>query len=92
MNAQKADFSTITFEKADKIALEYKNETLTNLPELAYKLTSDLATDVERFRAIFKWVCSNARLRGNRCWASNSKAIRSCKSTYIKSDCSIGIP
>jgi hypothetical protein len=59
LNAQKSDFSTITFEKADKIALEYKNETLTNLPELAYKLTSDLTTDVERFRAIFKWVCSN---------------------------------
>ncbi len=59
LNAQKSDFSSITFEKADKIALEYKNETLTNLPELAYKLTSDLTTDVERFRAIFKWVCSN---------------------------------
>lgn len=59
VNAQVSDFSTITFEKADKIALEYKDEMLTNLPELAYKLTSDLTTDVERFRAIFIWVCSN---------------------------------
>jgi GrpB-like predicted nucleotidyltransferase (UPF0157 family) len=59
VNAQVSDFSTITFEKADKIASEYKNEMLTNLPELAYKLTSDLTTDVERFRAIFTWVCSN---------------------------------
>jgi len=59
VNAQKSDFSTINFEKADKIALEYKNETLTNLPELAHKLTSELPTDAERFRAIFKWVCGN---------------------------------
>ena len=59
LNAQKSDYSTINFEKADKIALEYKNETLTNLPELAHKLTSELPTDVERFRAIFKWVCGN---------------------------------
>lgn len=59
INAQVSDFSTINFEKADKIALEYKNENLSNLPELSYKLTSNLTTDVERFRAIFKWVCSN---------------------------------
>lgn len=59
MNAQVSDFPTISFEKADKIALEYKNENLSNLPELVYKLTSDLTTDAERFRAIFKWVCSN---------------------------------
>lgn len=58
-NAQIADFSTINFEKADKIALKYKNENLSNLPQLSYKLTSELTTDVERFRAIFKWVCDN---------------------------------
>lgn len=58
-NAQVADFSTINFEKADKIALKYKDENLSNLPQLSYKLTSELTTDVERFRAIFKWVCSN---------------------------------
>ncbi|QHI38250.1 hypothetical protein IMCC3317_36390 [Kordia antarctica] len=59
IHAQASDFPTISFEKADKIALEYKNENLSNLPELSYKLTSDLTTDVERFRAIFKWVCSS---------------------------------
>ncbi|MDT0558527.1 transglutaminase domain-containing protein [Ichthyenterobacterium sp. W332] len=41
------------------MASVYKNETLTNLPELTYKLTSQLSTDVERFRAIYKWVCLN---------------------------------
>lgn len=58
LNAQIADFNTINFEKADAVALEYKDEMLTNLPELARKLTADLTTDAERFRAIFKWVCS----------------------------------
>ncbi len=58
-NAQIADFKNIKFEKADKIALKYKDENLSNLPQLSYKLTSELATDTERFRAIFKWVCSN---------------------------------
>ena len=57
--AQISDFSTITFEKADKVALEYKNERLTNLPELSHKLTSGLTTDIEKFRAIYMWVCSN---------------------------------
>jgi transglutaminase/protease-like cytokinesis protein 3 len=57
--AQKADFEHINFQKADRIALECKNEGLDNLPELAYKLTSQLDTDVERFRAIYRWVCNN---------------------------------
>lgn len=58
-NAQRADFKNITFKKADKVALKYKGENLSNLPLLSYKLTFELPTDVERFRAIFKWVCSN---------------------------------
>lgn len=58
-NAQISDFKTIDFSKADAIALQYKNETLNNLPELSHKLTSNLTTDVERFRAIFTWVCNN---------------------------------
>lgn len=58
-NGQIVDFENVNFEKADGVALKYKNEKLSNLPELSYKLTSELTTDVERFRAIFKWVCSN---------------------------------
>ncbi|MGC1472899.1 MAG: transglutaminase domain-containing protein [Psychroserpens sp.] len=57
--AQKADFDHIDFHKADSIALGYKNEDLDNLPELAHKLTTNLDTDVERFRAIYMWVCTN---------------------------------
>lgn len=57
--AQVSDFNGINFQKADSIALSYKNEKLHNLPELAYKLTSNLPTEVERFRAIFTWVCEN---------------------------------
>lgn len=57
--AQKSDFAHINFQKADNIALECKNEGLDNLPELAHQLTSQLDTDVERFRAIYKWVCNN---------------------------------
>ncbi|MCF7568924.1 hypothetical protein L3X37_11205 [Sabulilitoribacter arenilitoris] len=57
--AQISDFDGIDFKKADRVALKYKNEKLNNLPELAHNLTLNLATDVERFRAIFTWVCSN---------------------------------
>ena len=57
--AQKSDFKTISFQKADSIALAYKYEKLYNIPELSLKLTSQLPTDVEKFRAIYKWVCEN---------------------------------
>ena len=57
--AQISDFKSINFKKADSIALAYKGEELTHLPDLSYKLTSSLNTDVERFRAIYKWVCTN---------------------------------
>lgn len=59
LHAQIADFETIDFKKADSIALSYNKEDLTNLPELSHKLTNHLNTDVERFRAIYRWVCAN---------------------------------
>lgn len=58
-HAQISDFKWVDFSKADRIALEYNKEKLDDLPELSYKLTSKLSTDVERFRAIFTWVCTN---------------------------------
>ena len=58
-NAQRSDFSHIDFKKADSIALSYGNETLHNLPDLSHKLTSNLDTQVEQFRAIYFWVCHN---------------------------------
>lgn len=56
---QVSDFSHIDFKKADSIALSLSSERLTNLPELSLKLTEHLDTDVERFRAIYRWVCDN---------------------------------
>lgn len=59
LQAQKTDFASIDFKKADSIALSYKNEQLTNIPELSQKLTDGLSTDTERFRAIYMWICQN---------------------------------
>ncbi len=58
-NAQIADFKNIDFTKADNIAKLNKGEDLRNLPLLSYKLTSKLTTKVEKFRAIYTWVCTN---------------------------------
>ena len=60
-NAQQTDFKHINFKYADSIAQLYKNENLHNLPLLSYKLTYRLKTDVEKFRAIYVWVCSNIK-------------------------------
>ena len=60
--AQQSDFSHINFKKADSIATSYKHETLSNLPLLAFNLTENLATDVEKFRAIYFWVCTNIKI------------------------------
>ncbi|TYA53093.1 transglutaminase domain-containing protein [Formosa maritima] len=57
--AQQSDFSHIDFSKADSNALACKDEKLNKLPKLVYKLTSGLPTEVERFRAIYMWVCTN---------------------------------
>ena len=58
-HAQLSDFETIDFTKADNIAKRNADANLDNLPVLAYKLTSELTTDVEKFRAIYTWVCDN---------------------------------
>ncbi|WCO00959.1 transglutaminase domain-containing protein [Psychroserpens ponticola] len=59
INAQRSDFNTIDFTRADNIAELNANSSLNNLPALAYKLTSKLPTEVEKFRAIYTWVCNN---------------------------------
>ncbi len=58
-HAQISDFNHIDFKNADSAAMACKDEGLTNLAELSFKLTSNLTTDVERFRAIYRWVCGN---------------------------------
>ena len=55
-HAQPIEFKDIDFRKADSIALAHKGQYLDNLPVLTQKLTADLSTDVEKFRAIYTWV------------------------------------
>ena len=57
--AQQSDFNTINFIKADAVANQYKGENLKSLPILSYNLTNTLTTDIEKFRAIYRWVCAN---------------------------------
>ena len=58
-NAQVSDFEAIDFKKADRTAKAFHNASLENLQELVNNLTVNLPTDVERFRSIYKWVCTN---------------------------------
>lgn len=56
---QLSDFSGTGFRKADSIAALYPLHPLADLKLLSDKLTEPLSTDVEKFRSIFTWVCSN---------------------------------
>ncbi len=56
---QHTDFEEVSFVKADSIALSHKGESLKNLPLLTFKLTSQLTNEIEKFRAIYTWVCTN---------------------------------
>ncbi len=59
--AQVTDFENIDFTKADHIARLHKGASLDNLPLLTYQLTHTLPTPVEKFRAIYRWVCTNIK-------------------------------
>ena len=59
LQAQISDFGKIDFSKADSIADLYHKEDLKSLPLLSQKLTDSLTTDIEKFRAIYTWVCKN---------------------------------
>ena len=59
--SQISDFNHVNFTKADNIVKLYKGENLNNLPLLTYKLTNKLPSEVEKFRAIYKWVCENIK-------------------------------
>jgi transglutaminase/protease-like cytokinesis protein 3 len=56
---QADDFCTTDFHDADSIAERYAAHPLLDLKTLADKLTGPLSTEQEKFRAIYKWVCSN---------------------------------
>lgn len=59
VSGQRSDFEQVNFKKADSIAEHYKGESLKNLPVLTHKLTANLQTDVEKFRAVYTWVSTN---------------------------------
>lgn len=61
ITSQTSDFKNISFNKADNIAQLFYGEDLYNLPLLTYNLTAKLETDVEKFRAIYTWVCKNIK-------------------------------
>lgn len=56
---QREDFGAVDFTKVDSIAALYSSHSLSNLNALANKLTQPLNSDVEKFRALYKWVCTN---------------------------------
>lgn len=83
--AQITDFNNINFQKADNIAQLHMGENLYNLPLLTYKLTSKLTTDVEKFRAIYKWVCNNIRgdFKQHRQVSKNREKFKNNPTSYI---------
>lgn len=54
-----ADFPDADFRRADSIAALYPRHSLRDLRALAYKLTSPLSTQAEKFRSIYTWICTN---------------------------------
>ncbi|MBD0833075.1 transglutaminase domain-containing protein [Aestuariibaculum sediminum] len=58
-NAQISDFKAVDFTQADHMAKLYEGEGLDNMPALVYKLTNTLTSPIEKFRAIYMWVCNN---------------------------------
>ncbi len=86
IHAQQSDFKHISFRKADSIASLYKNEKLNNLPLLSYKLTYRLDTDVEKFRAIYIWVCKNIKSDYNLTTKilSKGKKYRNNREAFLK--------
>lgn len=59
LSGQPADLRNINFSRADSIADLYAGHSLNDLRTLSNKLTEPLSTDVEKFRAIYRWVCNN---------------------------------
>ncbi|WP_408031261.1 transglutaminase domain-containing protein [Tenacibaculum xiamenense] len=59
IQAQVSDFKHVNFTKADNLAKLYESESLKNVPLLTHNLTHSLKTDIEKFRAIYKWICAN---------------------------------
>lgn len=59
VKGQLSDFTNYNFNSADSIAAIYAKHPIDNLRALSGKLTTTLASDIEKFRAIYRWVCDN---------------------------------
>jgi len=59
LSAQQVDVRHMDVSRADSVAWQYQGESLLNLLLLTTHLTEGLATDAEKFRAIYRWVCTN---------------------------------
>ncbi len=59
VSAQITDFKGINFEKADSVAALHPFHSIDNLKLLSDNLTGPLPTQIEKFRAIYRWVCEN---------------------------------
>lgn len=57
--SQQSDFKHIDFTKADFIGKTFKSRKLVNLQKVTLSLTENLETEVEKFRAIYIWICHN---------------------------------
>lgn len=57
--AQLTDFEEVSFDKADSVAALYPKHSLQNVKILSDKLTKPFSQDIEKFRAIYRWVCYN---------------------------------
>jgi hypothetical protein len=58
-HSQPTDFWNVDFAKADSIAFRYEGYSLKKTEQLVDSLTNPLGTDVEKFRAIFRWIADN---------------------------------
>jgi transglutaminase/protease-like cytokinesis protein 3 len=57
--SQRHDFASVNFYHADSIANVYSAYALADTRRLVVNLTRSLSSDVEKFRAIYKWICNN---------------------------------
>ncbi|CAA9246065.1 MAG: hypothetical protein AVDCRST_MAG56-1724 [uncultured Cytophagales bacterium] len=57
--AQPPAFGGHDFRRADSVAARYPGHSLADLKSLSDKLTQPFSADVDKFRAIYRWVCDN---------------------------------
>ena len=57
--AQPTDFWNVDFKRADSIVYRYEGYSLKKVDQLVDSLTTPLDTEVEKFRAIFRWITDN---------------------------------